>query len=122
MPRRAAGAMDGPMAADFCLIREVAEWMIRAGRWQSIDRISDLFCDYFEVRLPDAGHSRLIFGLLHGRHYFYMDDRTSVIYVGETAAQVFERAGVPLPNRGGAFGRRQSRPAENPAPGVTERQ
>jgi hypothetical protein len=115
MPRRAA-------ANNLRLIREVAEWMIRTGRWESADRSTDLFCDYFEVRLPDEWHSRLVVGLIHGRHYFYKDDRTNVVYVGESAAQVFEWAGVPMPDRGGAPGQQQSSPAENPAPGVTGRQ
>ena len=99
MSRDIATPMNGLTPADIALVREIAIVMVYVGRWQSICRASDLFCDYFEARLEDNKRSRLMLGILHGRHYFCMDGRTSAVHIGDTLAQVARRAGLPLPSQ-----------------------
>ena len=122
MPRDTTLPANGLTAADIELIREVAVVMTYTGRWQSICRASDLFCDYFEARLPDEQHSRLMIGVLHGGHYFCMDGRTSAVYVGATLEQVARRAGLPLPAQLDALYGVGSSWAEKAGPGVTRSQ
>jgi|SRR5579872_5037310 len=122
MPRDPNLPADGLTAADIELVREIAVAMTRIGHWQSICRASDLFCDYFEARLSDERHSRLMLGVLHGRHYFCMDGRSSVVHVGDTLEQVARRVGLPLsPQFNTLYGARSS-DAENDGPGVTRSQ
>lgn len=122
MPRDLTQSANGLTAADIELVREIAVVMTYVGRWQSICRASDLFCDYFEARLHDERRSRLMIGVLHGRHYFCMDGRTSAVYVGDTLAEVARRAGLPLPAEFDALYGGRSSYAENDGPGVTRSQ
>lgn len=122
MPRNQSAPQRGLTTADVSVIRETAAMMIYAGLWQSIDRSTDLICDQFEVRLVDAKHSTLVIGLLRGRRYFCMETRTSAVYIGDTLADVLERAGLALPLQIGVSGECGSSFAVNPGPGVTRSQ
>lgn len=122
MPRDLTHPANGLTAADIELVHEIAVVMIYVGRWQSICRASDLFCDYFEARLFDEKHSRLMLGILHGRHYFCMDARSSAVHVGDTLEQVARRAGLPMPPKFDGLHRAGSSCAENEGPGVTRGQ
>ena len=122
MPRDLTLPANGLTAADIELVREIAVVMTYAGQWQSICRASDLFCDYFEARLSDERRSRLMLGVLHGRHYFCMDGRSSAVHVGDTLEQVVRRAGLLLPPQFGVSYSVRSSYAENEGPGVTRSQ
>src|SRR5690348_68104 len=122
MPRDLTLPASGLTTADIELVREIAVVMIYVGHWQSICRASDLFCDYFEARLADAKNSRLMLGVLHGRHYFCMDGRTSAVHVGDTLEQVVRRAALPLPPQFDTLHGAGSSYAENEGPGVTRSQ
>lgn len=122
MPRDLTLPANGLTAADIELVREIAVVMTYVGHWQSICRASDLFCDYFEARLSDEKHSRLMLGVLHGRHYFCMDGRSSAVHVGDTLEQVARRAGLRLPPQFDTLYGARSSYAENDGPGVTRSQ
>ncbi|MGH7015305.1 MAG: hypothetical protein ACREEL_14345 [Stellaceae bacterium] len=117
MLERAVAPGTGLTPTDIRLIGRFADQMVRAGKWRAIYHANDLFCEYFAARLEDAKHSRLMIGVLHGRHYFCMDDRTSAVYVDDTLPAVLRRAGLPVPIEAGV-----SSSAEKVALGVTRNQ
>ncbi len=100
----------------------LAAQMILAGLWHSVRRVKDMGCDCVDIRTLDSRHSTLTIGVLPGRRYFFMDNRTSAVYVGGALVDVLDQAGLAMPLRSGGARWRRSIFAENEPPGAIRNQ
>ena len=80
--------------ADIDLIDRVAQQMISANLWRSIDHRQDVGSDLFEIYSPGYHRPVLSVGVLATHRYFYMDHRDSSVRIGGSLAEVLDGAGV----------------------------
>ncbi len=79
------------MAEEMQLASETAERMIGAGLWKSMRRGHKAFCDSLEIYLADRRQTMASVGVLPSRLYFYMNHRTSEVYLADSFVAVLER-------------------------------
>lgn len=80
--------------SDITALDGLAQRMIAAGLWLSAIRARDIHCDCFEITTDAISGASLSIGVLASGRYFYMDHRSSAVYLGNDLEHVLSQAGL----------------------------